>query len=288
MQNQRAEELTKMNKDGKIIKIISNLYTVLADGEKYECRARGKFRNDSVTPLVGDFVVIDTQNAYILEIRPRKNEMMRPAIANVDIGLVLTSVKEPDLSLNLLDKELAVIKHAGVEPIIVLSKMDLVSWREKRELKKLFRYYKKIGFSVVTNRNLFILKRILKNKTVVITGQTGAGKSTLLNKLDGSLNLKTSPISTALGRGVHTTRHVELFEVAGACIADTPGFSALDLNFPKSELKEVYPEFDNCECKFQNCEHDGEKNCGVKEAYKNGEILASRYENYIKFRGEMK
>lgn len=277
-----------MNKDGKIIKIVSNLYTVLVEGDFYECRARGKFRKDAVTPLVGDFVVIDTENAYILEIKKRKNELARPMIANVDAALVLTSVKEPDLSLNLLDKELAAIGHEGIEPIIVLSKTDLLSSKELAKIKKLVKYYKKVGFEVITNRQRFKLRRLIKGKTVVLTGQTGAGKSTLLNKLDKSLDLKTSPISTALGRGVHTTRHVELFEVAGAFIADTPGFSALDLNFPREELKQVYPEFREVSCKFQNCEHDGEKECGVKTAYETGEILPSRYENYIKFRGEMK
>lgn len=277
-----------MNKDGKIIKIVSNLYTVLADGELYECRARGKFRKDAVTPLVGDFVVIDIENAYILEIAKRRNELSRPSIANVDVALVLTSVKEPNLSLNLLDKELATIAHEEIEPVIVLSKMDLLDKNELREIKTIMKYYKKIGFKVLTNNQLLRLKWHLKGKTVVLTGQTGAGKSTLLNKLDRTLDLKTSPISTALGRGVHTTRHVELFEVSGAYLADTPGFSALDLNFPKEELKDVYPEFAGCVCKFQNCEHDGERDCGVKDAYKSGAILASRYENYIKFRGEMK
>lgn len=277
-----------MNKDGKIIKIVSNLYTVLVEGDLYECRARGKFRKDAVTPLVGDFVVIDTENAYILEIKKRKNELARPMIANVDAALVLTSVKEPNLSLNLLDKELAAIGHEGIEPIIVLSKTDLLSSKELAKIKKLVKYYKKVGFEVITNRQRFKLRRLIKGKTVVLTGQTGAGKSTLLNKLDKSLDLKTSPISTALGRGVHTTRHVELFEVAGAFIADTPGFSALDLNFPREELKQVYPEFREVSCKFQNCEHDGEKECGVKTAYETGKILPSRYENYIKFRGEMK
>ena len=277
-----------MNKDGKIIKIVSNLYTVLADGEAYECRARGKFRNDAVTPLVGDFVVIDAENAYILEVKGRKNELKRPTIANVDVALVLTSVKEPDLSLNLLDKELATIIHEDIEPIIVLSKMDLVTGKEKKKIKSLFKYYKSIGIKVVSNKKIFKLKRLLKGKTVVLTGQTGAGKSTLLNRMDSSLDLKTNPISNALGRGVHTTRHVELFEVAGAYIADTPGFSALDLAFPKDELGSVYPEFTKYECKFQNCMHHGEKECGVKDAYERGEIMGSRYENYIKFRSEMK
>lgn len=277
-----------MNKNGHIIKIVSNLYTVESEGETYECRARGKFRNDSISPLVGDFVVFDAENAYILEIQKRKNELSRPQIANVDAALIITSVKDPDLSLNLLDKELAVISASNIEPIICLTKEDLLSKLEKKEMKEIFKYYKSLGFKVVTNKRLFWLKRAIKNKTVVLTGQTGAGKSTLLNKLDRTLDLKTSPISKALGRGVHTTRHVELFKVGGALIADTPGFSALDLNFDKDTLKSLYPEFKKYSCKFDNCAHVNEKNCGVKEAYERGEIKKSRYENYLKFRGELK
>ncbi len=282
------QEMRPMENRGKITKIISNLFTVETKDGIYECRARGKFRNDQKTPLVGDFVVIDTDNSYILEIEKRHNELMRPQIANVDVAIVLTSVKEPNLSLNLLDKELLCIENAGIKPIIVLSKLDLLEKKELKETKEIFKYYEKIGYRVLSNKNLFALKRAIKGQTVVLTGQTGAGKSTLLNKLDKTLELKTSPISAALGRGVHTTRHVELFKVAKAHIADTPGFSALDLNFPKDKLKYLYPEFRNRVCKFADCEHENEKDCGVKEAYANGSIMKSRYENYIKFRGELK
>lgn len=277
-----------MQIDGQIIKIVSNLYTVETSKGLFECRARGKFRNDNITPLVGDFVVIDGENSYILEIKKRKNEMSRPQIANVDVALVLASVKEPELSLNLLDKELLCITNAGITPIICLSKMDLLLKDEKKSIKEITQYYKKVGYKVLTNRNILAIKRALKGKTVVLTGQTGAGKSTLLNKLDKSLDLKTSPISTALGRGVHTTRHVELFKVGKIHIADTPGFSALDLNFPREKLKYLFPEFLDKTCRFDDCEHVREAHCGVKEAYNEGKILASRYENYLKFRGEMK
>lgn len=278
-----------MNKEGYIIRIISNLYTVeTTDGEVYDCRARGKFRRDLISPLVGDFVVIDCENAYILEIRDRKNELSRPQIANVDVGLIITSVKSPDLSLNLLDKELLVVSAAGIDPIICLTKQDLLDSKEKHEIKETFKYYKKIGYKVVDNRHIFMLKRYIKNKTIVLTGQTGAGKSTLLNKLDKKLDLKTSPISKALGRGVHTTRHVELFRVASSRIADTPGFSALDLNFPLEDLPKLYPEFTQFTCRFDNCVHVNEKGCGVKEALEGGKIKKSRYENYLKFREEMK
>lgn len=277
-----------MNNTGKIIKIISNLYSVEITGQVYECRARGKFRKDDITPLVGDFVVVDTEENYILDILPRKNSLSRPMIANVDVGLIITSVKKPDLSLNLLDKQILCISARGIEPVICLSKMDLLESHEKKEIKDIIKYYRSIGYTVLTNKNLFRLKRILKSKTVVLTGQTGAGKSTLLNKIDKTLNLKTSPISKALGRGVHTTRHVELFDIKNIYIADTPGFSSLDLTFSKDELKNLYPEFRNKTCKFDDCEHVNEHGCGVKDALESGKILKSRYENYLKFRGEMK
>lgn len=277
-----------MNKTGIITKIISNLYTVEVDGELYDCRARGKFRKDEVTPLVGDFVVIDTKESYILKIEKSKNSLSRPMIANVDAALIMTSLKEPNLSLNLLDKELLCVLSAGIEPIICLSKGDLLSRREKKETDEIFSYYRSLGYKVVRNRQIFKLKRLLKGKTVVLTGQTGAGKSTILNKLDRKLDLKTSPISKALGRGVHTTRHVELFRVGKSHIADTPGFSALDLDFPKEKLKSLYPEFTKVECKFKDCEHTSSKGCAVIEAVEAGKIRKSRYDNYIKFRGEMK
>ncbi|HBA37593.1 MAG TPA: ribosome small subunit-dependent GTPase A [Firmicutes bacterium] len=277
-----------MHRRGKIVRIISNLYSVEADGSVYSTRARGKFRNAQITPLVGDFVVIDDEANFILEVEERKNCLKRPAIANVDVGLVVTSLVSPNLSLNLLDKELLCIEAEGIEPVIVLTKLDLLRNEDERAVDELFAYYRKIGYKVFSNRDIKSIMDYLKGKTVVLTGQTGAGKSSLLNMFDENLNLKTSPISKALGRGVHTTRHVELFEIDGIFFADTPGFSALDLTFPKEKLKTLYPEFRDKICKFQNCEHDRETICGVKDALKEGSILQSRYDNYIKFRGEMR
>lgn len=278
-----------MNKSGKIIRIISNLYTVLTDdGKVFECRARGKFRQDKISPLVGDFVVIDSKNNYILEINTRKNELSRPSIANVDAALIVTSVKNPNISLNLLDKEILCVACNKIKPIIVLTKTDLLSNNEKDEINEISEYYQNIGYKVITNQDIDSLLDAIKNMTVVLTGQTGAGKSTLLNKLDEKLDLKTSPISKALGRGVHTTRHTELFRVQDSFIADTPGFSALDIPISADELKDWYPEFQNVKCKFDDCMHDKEKICGVKDMVSNGKIRISRYENYIKFRGELK
>lgn len=269
---------------GKIIKIISNLYTIQTEKETIECHARGKFRNDKITPLVGDYCTIDIENKYILEILPRKNFLDRPTIANVDVALIVTSVKKPNLSLNLLDKMLSIITLNKIEPILCFSKIDLLSKQEKKELKKICKYYKEIGYQVVTNQNQNKLKKILKNKIVVVTGQTGAGKSTLLNKLNKKLNLKTDEISESLGRGKHTTRHVELFSFKNFYVADTPGFSSLDFNNnTKEEIRSSFVEFKNYQCSFKDCMHNKEKNCAVKDAVEKEKIRKSRYENYLDF-----
>ena len=221
--------------EGKIVKIISNLYTVSSDNKLYECRARGKIRFDKLTPLVGDKVIFDEKDKYILEILPRKNSLDRPMISNVDSALIITSVKKPDLSLVTLSN--------NIEPIIVFTKLDLLKKQEMKYIKSIMNYYRKIGIKVCTNNGLFRLKRYIKNKTLVLTGQTGAGKSTLLNKLNKKLNLATNEISEALGRGKHTTRHVELFNYKSSFIADTPGFSSLDLkNIIGKEVKFDYPK----------------------------------------------
>ncbi len=269
---------------GKIIKIVSNLYSVQVENQVLECRARGKFRNVSLTPLVGDNCIVDEKNKYILEIQERKNALSRPMIANVDVALIVVSVKKPNLSLNLLDKMISIISINHIEPMICFSKLDLLDKKNTKEIKKIIKYYQKIGYSVVTNTDVKKIKKILKNKMVVITGQTGAGKSTLLNKLDKALHLKTDEISEALGRGKHTTRHVELFHFKTFYIADTPGFSSLDFNdVTKEEIKNSFIEFKNYSCPYKNCMHFKETDCAVKDAVKKEQILESRYNNYIDF-----
>jgi len=267
---------------GQIIKIISNLYTVKINDEIIDCRARGKFRNIGTTPIVGDYCIIDKDNNYILEILPRKNSLKRPVIANVDYALIVTSVKKPDLSLNLLDKLLSLSIMSNIKPIICLTKIDLLNKEELKELNKIIKYYKKIGFQVVKNTEKFKIKRLLKNKLTVLGGQTGAGKSSLLNSLNKKLNLKTAEISEALGRGKHTTRHVEVFKIGNMYIADTPGFSALDLDeFAQEQIESSFIEFKKYNCYFNDCKHIKEKNCGVREALDNNKILKTRYENYL-------
>ncbi len=268
--------------NGKIIKNISNLYSVLAKGKIYDCVPRGKFRNQNLTPLVGDEVIIDPDNKYILEIKERKNELNRPMISNVDIGIILTSLKKPDLSLLLLDKQISFLTINHIEAVIVFSKLDLVDEVFLEKIKIIKKYYESIGIKVFYNSEVDLIKKYLKNKEVVITGQTGAGKSTFINKL-GNLNIKTNEISKALGRGKHTTRHVEIYNIEDINIADTPGFSALDLdNYSNEEIKDSFIEFKNVECKFKNCMHNKEKECEVKRLLDNNKILKSRYDNYIK------
>ena len=272
--------------EGQIVKILSNLYFVNSNNKIYECHSRGKFRNQNITPMVGDYVLFDNVNNYILDIKTRKNSLVRPVVANVDQAFIITSVKSPDFSSNLLDKLLTVIEFNDIKPIICLTKLDLLNKEEKKEIKKYINYYKSIGYTVLTNKNLFRIKRLFKNKTTVFTGQTGAGKSTLINKLDKRLNLETGEISKALGRGKHTTRHVELYSVSDGLVVDTPGFSALDLSeLSNIDIRDNTKEmFDNLDkCKYRDCMHFKEDGCYIKKMVENEEILSSRYINYLSF-----
>lgn len=272
---------------GKIIRIISNLYTVSANNLEYLCRARGKFRNDELTPLVGDIVEFDAEQNYILAIKERKNCLERPTIANVDSCIIVSSCKRPDFSPLLLDKMITNVSLKDVRPIICFSKYDLMTEEEQKEFNNIIEYYNSIGIPTFINTQIEELMEVIKDEIVVLTGQTGVGKSTLLNKINPDFNLATNDISDALGRGKHTTRHVELFEVGSSLIADTPGFSALDVN--KEELMNIrftFNEFANDQCKFSDCRHLGEKGCYIKEQVDNGEILPSRYESYKRMMSE--
>ena len=273
---------------GRIIKQISNQYTVAIKDKIFTCNARGKFKNMGLSPLVGNMVDINIDTRTIEKILPRKNELYRPTVANVDCALIVTSIKKPDLSLSLLDKLITIILAKNVKPIIVLTKLDLIDNQAKRKLKPIINYYKSLDIPVLTNKNIFKLKRLLKNQVVVLTGQTGAGKSTLINKFDKSLNIETKPISDALNRGVHTTRHTEIYKIGHIYLVDTPGFSALDLkDISISDLKNTFKEFNNYSCAYKDCTHDAEKGCGVKIALENGKILQTRYQNYLRFLKEV-
>ena len=279
---QNATQMRKSVNKGKIIRIISNLYSVLVNDTIIEAIARGKFRKDEISPMVGDEVIIDIEKKYIIEILPRKNYLTRPNISNIDLVICVTSTKEPDLSLNLLDKQLAFLALHNIPSMICFTKYDLLNDSEKQEINNLKEYYQGIGITVVINSEITKIKEILKGKEVGLLGQSGAGKSSLVNKL-GNYDIKTQKISKALGRGIHTTRHVEIYKVSDFYLIDTPGFSALDLNFTtKDNLKNGFIEFQNYECRFKDCKHYKEIDCGIKEEVGKS-ILPSRYENYINF-----
>lgn len=270
---------------GKIIKNISNDYTVeTQDGKKYICKPRGKFRINNLVPLVGDNVEFDENNNYLINILPRKNELIRPSIANIDIAVIITSVKNPNFDTTLLDKTLTIISYNKIQPIIYFTKLDLLNNEELNKINTYIKYYQQIGYTVATTPNDLINK--VKGKTVVFTGQSGAGKSTLLNKLKPDLKLQTNEISYALGRGKHTTRHTELFDVSGALIADTPGFSKIDFfKMAKIDIRDNMKEmFDNLDkCKYRDCMHYKEDGCYVKSLINDNVIMKSRYDNYISF-----
>ena len=272
---------------GRIVRIISNLYTVEANDNgkiiSCNCRARGKFRKDGLTPLVGDIVEFNYQEGIILDIKERRNELNRPMIANVDHAIIVTSCKRPDYSSLLLDKMLTNVIMNDIKPIIVFTKYDLLTDDERPSFNKIIDYYNKIGIPTFINTDILNIEKEILDSTVVLTGQTGAGKSSLLNRIYDRLNLATNEISEALGRGKHTTRHVELFKYNNSFIADTPGFSSLDISEDeKDNLKFYFPEFKNDECKFRDCKHINEIGCKIKEDVENNIILQSRYDNYKK------
>ncbi len=274
--------------EGIIVKIVSNQYTVLCSKEKYICKARGKLRLLNDSPVVGDKVLIDIDNNLITEILPRENKLNRPLVANIEYAIITTSLKDPEIDLYLLDKMLTIIYYHKVIPIILFTKIDLCN--DLTNINKINNYYRNLGIITLynnDNKELANLKKLLKGKIVTLTGQSGAGKSSFLNSLNPNLNLKTSPISEALNRGVHTTRHVEIYDIEGIYFIDTPGFSAVDLNMTISDLKDTFKEFKNINCKYQDCNHDKEDDCKIKQLVNEKIILESRYNNYLLFKKEI-
>ena len=272
---------------GQIVKIHSDLHYVQALDKVYPCKCRGVFRKEKILPLVGDYVEFDTKKLVIEKILPRKNEFYRPKVSNIDQAFLITSLVSPDFSLNLLDKLLVLMELHSVRPIICITKKDLVTEEGFHKIEKILSYYQRIGYTVVYNTELDTIKKLLKNKTSVFTGQTGAGKSTLLNKLNPDWKLETGEISIALGRGRHTTRVVSLYELFGGKVMDTPGFSALDFHsYTKEQIRDAFIEFSDFLCPFKDCLHTKEAECEVKKAVFANNIMKSRYLNYLNFIGE--
>lgn len=272
---------------GQIIKIISDLHMVSYDGEVYPCKCRGIFRKEHITPLVGDYVLFSKEKKLIEKILPRKNEFQRPRVSNIDQAFLITSLVHPDFSLNLLDKLIVLMEVNQVEPIICITKEDITDDVEKNKIYEYLNYYEKIGYKVISNRDLDTIKKLISGRTSVFTGQTGAGKSTLLNLLNPEWNLETGEVSLALGRGRHTTRVVELFELFDGKVMDTPGFSSLDFSsLSKEQIRNAFVEFSNVDCPFKDCNHTKENECSVKREVLANNIMESRYLNYLKFIGE--
>lgn len=286
---------------GIILKALSGFYYVedIETKKIIQCRSRGLFRKKKITPLVGDhvhFLIEEDGNGYVMEIEERQNELVRPPIANVEIALVVFSVKEPDFNVKLLDRFLAVIEMNSIEPVIVLTKVDLLSEQEREVLNPMFNYYREIGYQVIETSSkdqigIEKIKTLIENHIIVVCGQSGVGKSSLLNAIDETLDIQVNEISKALGRGKHTTRHVELHKLSGGLIADTPGFSSLDLDqLETTDLSQCFIEFleRSDDCKFRGCIHESEPSCAVKKAVDQHEILSTRYENYLQFLTEIK
>lgn len=279
---------------GRIIKALSGFYYVQEGEEIFQCRARGIFRKDNIKPLVGDFVVFELDNnneGYVLDIEERENEMIRPPIANVEHALLVFSATEPGFSPLLLNRFLVHIEAHQITPTICISKVDLLSVEELEKMEKYKSDYEKIGYKVIftsieTEEGLANIVSLLEGKVSVIAGQSGVGKSSLLNAIKPELNIETNEISTHLGRGKHTTRHVELLPIGSGLVADTPGFSSLDfINMEAEQLSDCFPEMVERahHCKFRGCTHIKEPKCEVKKAVESGEILAYRYEHYLQF-----
>ena len=282
--------------NGKIIKGIGGFYYVDTENGLYECRARGIFRKNKITPLVGDRVsisVVDEENkkGVVEEIEERDTELVRPPIANVDKALIVFAIKNPAPNLSLLDRFIVLAEKENLEIVIVFTKVDLDANGELlEELKSIYEVsgYKVIPVSNKLKLNIDKIKEELKENTVVFAGPSGVGKSSLLNEVDKNFELKTGEVSDKIKRGKHTTRHAELLKLeCGGMVADTPGFSSLELTIPKKEIKKYYYDF-NKPCKYRSCLHIKEDGCSIIEEVNKGKIPEWRYQNYLKFMEETK
>ncbi|MCH5250280.1 MAG: ribosome small subunit-dependent GTPase A [Lachnospiraceae bacterium] len=285
---------------GKIIKGIAGFYYVHVEGMGvYACRAKGIFRNVNIKPLVGDNVHMEVtderdKEGNVTEILPRKNSLIRPAVANIDQALVIFAIVKPDPSLNLLDRFLIRMEKQNLPSIICFNKQDIASEEEKVKLQNAYAAsgYKVVFISALQNEGLDELRKLLAGKTTTVAGPSGVGKSTIINCLYPDANMETGSISEKIERGRHTTRHSEIIALGDETyIMDTPGFTYLDItDIEKDELYLYYPEFKQYEpyCRFRGCAHINEPDCKVKEAVCDGRISRLRYENYCLLYEELK
>ncbi|MDR4434103.1 ribosome small subunit-dependent GTPase A [Bacillus tequilensis] len=290
--------------EGKIIKALSGFYYVLDESgdsdQVIQCRGRGIFRKNKITPLVGDYVVYQAENdkeGYLLEIKARTNELIRPPICNVDQAVLVFSAVQPSFSTALLDRFLVLVEANDIQPIICITKMDLIEDQDTQDAIQAYAEdYRNIGYDVylTSSKDQDSLADIIphfQDKTTVFAGQSGVGKSSLLNAISPELGLRTNEISEHLGRGKHTTRHVELIHTSGGLVADTPGFSSLEFtDIEEEELGYTFPDIreKSSSCKFRGCLHLKEPKCAVKQAVEDGELKQYRYDHYVEFMTEIK
>lgn len=283
--------------EGVIIRGIAGFYYVdIGNGSIIECKARGRFRKEGLSPIVGDRVVIelvDSNHGIVDEIKPRKSQLIRPLIANIDQAIVIFALKKPDINYTLLDKLLIQIEHNGLDAAICFNKADL---DDEGIYERTAAIYEKIGYRVIKTKALDgegieKIKELLLEKISVLTGPSGAGKSTLFNHLQNKLKMATGEISKKVDRGKHTTRHAELIEVSkDTYVVDTPGFSSVDIGFIEpGELQYAFKEFNDYigKCKFSSCLHNKESFCRIKEEVENGSIPVERYDAYIEILKEL-
>ena len=284
---------------GKIIKGIAGFYYVhVVEFGVYECKAKGAFRKEKVKLLVGDNVEIDILNeekklGNVVKVLPRENELIRPAVSNIDQALVVFAITKPKPHFNLLDRFLVMMESKKIPIVLCFNKKDIAEEKEIRELEEI---YSSCGYHIIftsakEEENIKLVKEVLKGKTTAVAGPSGVGKSSLINLFQSEIQMETGCISEKIERGKHTTRHSELIPIDdNSYIMDTPGFSSLYVNdFEKEELKYYFPEFEQYEglCKFNGCDHIHEPNCAVKQAVEEGKIHKVRYENYIEMYKEL-
>lgn len=282
--------------NGIIIKGIGGFYYVKDCERVIECKARGKFRNSKITPLVGDRVKyqLDNDSGLIVEIEERKNSIIRPPAANIDQVIIVIAAKHPTPNLMFVDKMIAMFESKSIKSIICVNKIDL---DEEKEFKKIYDIYKSAGYDVICTSakkddGIEDLAGLLKGQISAFSGSSGVGKSTLLNVIMKDVIMETGELSSKIERGKHTTRHVEIFELNhGGYILDTPGFSSFEVtDLDKDELKYLFNEFKeyNHICRFTGCSHINEPDCAVKQSVLEGIISTNRYENYKTIFNELK
>lgn len=284
---------------GKIIRGIGGFYYINAGNSIYECKAKGSFRKDGIRPLVGDDCIIDILDeknrlANITSILPRHSEIIRPAVANVDQAMIIFAISRPEPNFNLLDRFIIQISQKDLPCIIVINKMDLADDDQRREIEEAYVACGcKVVFTSVSNREgVEEIRKLIKGKTTTVAGPSGVGKSSMINLLQSAVKMQTGVLSDKIDRGKHTTRHSEVIPIdEDTYILDTPGFSSLNLfDVSTDTLKDYYYEFEDyaAECRFLDCKHISEPDCGVKKAVESGEVSRLRYENYLTLYRECK